>query len=945
MSTQPEAILESELIQQLVKNGYQKVLVEDEASLIANLKNQLEKLNNLTFSDSEFKRVMNILGKGSEFERAKTLRSRQYIQSDDGDSIYFSFLDKENFEKNIFQITKQITIYGRFENRYDVTLLVNGLPLVQIELKKRGCEISEAYNQIDRYKRHSFAANLGLFQFVQLFIISNGVNTKYFANNRVGALDFKQTFFWSDENNKKITNLTSFADTFLEKNHLLRMITNYTVLAESTKSLMVLRPYQFYAVERIVNQVSSTEKNGYIWHTTGSGKTLTSFKASQILTSMESVDKVLFVVDRKDLDYQTTKEFNSFSEGSVDGTNNTNSLVKQMTSNTSETKLIVTTIQKLNNAIDNNRHKNVVENLKDKKVILIFDECHRSQFGETHNRIKKFFNNCQMFGFTGTPIFAENSVRNVFGKRTTKELFDECLHKYVITDAIRDENVLRFLVEYIGKYKKKGNSLIDIPVEGIDTKEVLDSEDRLDKISSFILQYHLEKSDNQRYTGMFCVSNIKTLIKYYDLFKSKDHNLKIATIFSYGMNEEPDDPTGELFFDDDMFSDHNLNKSSHSRDKLEEYIGDYNNMFGTNYTTKDSKKFYDYYNDIAKRVKRGEIDILLVVSMFLTGFDSKRLNTLYVDKNLRYHGLIQAFSRTNRILGKNKSHGNIVCFRNLKKSTDEAIALYSNKDAKEEILMQPYENYIESFGDYLKKLYEVAPTVESVDDFETNAQKEMFVRAFRGLLRIQNTLSSFVDFSFVDLDIDEQTFVDYKSKYLDLYDSTLNKKENVSVLNNIDFEIELIRRDKITVDYILNLIASLINSNEKLVKKKRKQISDLINSEITLRSKRELIEKFIDQRLEGLKDEDELIEAFDSFWADEKRKAFDKICAVEKLDKNKLQAIVEEFIYSGQAPSIRKNIMNAMLEQQTLLQRSSSVNRIVEKIEVFIETFTEKLAA
>ena len=945
MSTQPEAILESELIQQLVKNGYQKVLVEDEASLIANLKNQLEKLNNLTFSDSEFKRVMNILGKGSEFERAKTLRSRQYIQSDDGDSIYFSFLDKENFEKNIFQITKQITIYGRFENRYDVTLLVNGLPLVQIELKKRGCEISEAYNQIDRYKRHSFAANLGLFQFVQLFIISNGVNTKYFANNRVGALDFKQTFFWSDENNKKITNLTSFADTFLEKNHLLRMITNYTVLAQSTKSLMVLRPYQFYAVERIVNQVSSTEKNGYIWHTTGSGKTLTSFKASQILTSMESVDKVLFVVDRKDLDYQTTKEFNSFSEGSVDGTNNTNSLVKQMTSNTSETKLIVTTIQKLNNAIDNNRHKNVVENLKDKKVILIFDECHRSQFGETHNRIKKFFNNCQMFGFTGTPIFAENSVRNVFGKRTTKELFDECLHKYVITDAIRDENVLRFLVEYIGKYKKKGNSLIDIPVEGIDTKEVLDSEDRLDKISSFILQYHLEKSDNQRYTGMFCVSNIKTLIKYYDLFKSKDHNLKIATIFSYGMNEEPDDPTGELFFDDDMFSDHNLNKSSHSRDKLEEYIGDYNNMFGTNYTTKDSKKFYDYYNDIAKRVKRGEIDILLVVSMFLTGFDSKRLNTLYVDKNLRYHGLIQAFSRTNRILGKNKSHGNIVCFRNLKKSTDEAIALYSNKDAKEEILMQPYENYIESFGDYLKKLYEVAPTVESVDDFETNAQKEMFVRAFRGLLRIQNTLSSFVDFSFVDLDIDEQTFVDYKSKYLDLYDSTLNKKENVSVLNNIDFEIELIRRDKITVDYILNLIASLINSNEKLVKKKRKQISDLINSEITLRSKRELIEKFIDQRLEGLKDEDELIEAFDSFWADEKRKAFDKICADEKLDKNKLQYIVEEFIYSGQAPSIRKNIMNAMLEQQTLLQRSSSVNRIVEKIEVFIETFTEKLAA
>ena len=335
------------------------------------------------------------------------------------------------------------------------------------------------------------------------------------------------------------------------------MITNYTVLAESTKSLMVLRPYQFYAVERIVDQVSSTEKNGYIWHTTGSGKTLTSFKASQILTSMESVDKVLFVVDRKDLDYQTTKEFNSFSEGSVDGTNNTNSLVKQMTSNTSETKLIVTTIQKLNNAIDNNRHKNVVENLKDKKFILIFDECHRSQFGETHNRIKKFFNNCQMFGFTGTPIFAENSVRNVFGKRTTKELFDECLHKYVITDAIRDENVLKFSVEYIGEYKKKQSSLnfVDIDVEGIDTKELLDSEDRLDKISNYILQYHAAKTHNKHFTGLFCVSSIDTLIRYYDLFKAKSHNLKIATIFSYGMNEEPDDPTGDLFFDDDMFSE------------------------------------------------------------------------------------------------------------------------------------------------------------------------------------------------------------------------------------------------------------------------------------------------------------------------------------------------------------------------------------------------------
>ena len=394
-----------------------------------------------------------------------------------------------------------------------------------------------------------------------------------------------------------------------------------------------------------------------------------------------------------------------------------------------------------------------------------------------------------------------------------------------------------------------------------------------------------------------------------------------------------------------MFLEKKLNKSSHSRDKLEEYIGDYNEMFGTNFTTKDSKKFYDYYNDIALRVKRGEIDVLLVVSMFLTGFDSKKLNTLYVDKNLKYHGLIQAFSRTNRILGKKKSQGNIVSFRNLKKATDEAVALYSDKDANEEIIMQSYEKYIEDFEVCLSKLYEIAPSVEIIDDFERESEREMFVRAFRALMRVKNTLSTFVDFSFSDIGIDEQVFADYKSKYLDLYDSSINSKEKDSILNDVDFEIELIRKDKITVDYILNLISNIMSSNKKLVDKKKKQIYDLINSEITLRSKRELIEKFIDQRLEGLKDEEELIEAFDKFWAEEKSIAFHDICTKEKLDKEKLEDIIEEFIYSGQAPSIRKNIMNAMLEQQTLLKRTASVNRIVEKIEAFIETFTEKLAA
>lgn len=504
MSKQSEQILEEKLIVQLQKLGYQYMSVSSEASLLANLKTQLEKHNNFSLSNAEFDKVLNILNKGSVFEKAKTLREKQHIVRDNGENLYFEFLNIEHWCQNEYQVTNQVAAEGKYKNRYDVTLLINGLPLVQIELKRRGLELKEAFNQINRYQRHSFGANSALFQYLQLFIISNGVNTKYYANNRHQS--FKQTFYWTDRENKRLTNiLNGFTSDFLEPCHVSKMICKYIVLNEAYKMLMVLRPYQFYAVEALIDRVKNSNKNGYIWHTTGSGKTLTSFKASQVLMNLPQVHKVVFVVDRKDLDYQTTKEFNSFSEGCIDGTDNTSNLVKQFLGTYKDkkgeaknTKLIVTTIQKLNTAISKLRYESKMAELKDKRIVFIFDECHRSQFGDTHRRINDFFNNIQLFGFTGTPIFKDNAVKNDLGKRTTKDLFTDCLHKYVITDAIRDENVLKFSVEYVGRYKRKDTATeIDIEVEDIDTKELMESPKRLDMIADYIIANHSRKNPQQ----------------------------------------------------------------------------------------------------------------------------------------------------------------------------------------------------------------------------------------------------------------------------------------------------------------------------------------------------------------------------------------------------------------------------------------------------------------
>lgn len=958
MSHQSEAQLEHQLIQQLLGLGYASAKIQDGAALVANLKTQLEAFNQASYSDKEMEAILNHLEKGNVFEKAKTLRDRFSFTRADGEVVYVRFYDSENWQNNLFQVTNQVQQTGSYLNRYDVTLLVNGLPLVQIELKRRGLEIKEAFNQINRYQRHSFWSNHGLFQYVQVFVISNGVNTKYLANNKLQSV--KQTFSWADVKNKNISELTEFAAAFLKPDHLGKMIAQYVVMNEAHKIMMILRPYQYYAAEAIIKQVSTSNDNGYIWHTTGSGKTLTSFKASQVVMDLPGVHKVVFVVDRKDLDYQTMKEFNAFKEDSVDVTNNTSSLVKQLTD---DTKLVLTTIQKLNNAISKTHYGKRLAALQNKKVVFIFDECHRSQFGETHNRITGFFAKSQLFGFTGTPIFADNASKNDLGKRTTKDLFGDCLHKYVITDAIRDQNVLKFGIEYIGKYKNKSNTFIDIEVEDIDKKEVFDSPKRLEKIVDYILAYHDQKTFSKAYSALFAVSSIENVIKYYELFQKKKeegkHNLRIATIFTYGANEEDEAAQDYLPADASISKAAELKvsyRTSHTRDKLESFIEDYNQLYGTSFSTKNAKQFEGYFKDLSKRLKEREkatfndekdrLDLVLVVNMLLTGFDAKKVNTLYVDKNLRQHGLIQAFSRTNRILSEQKSQGNILCFRNLKKATDEAITLFSNRAAIETVLMPSYEGIAEKFEEALKNLRLIAPTYQSVDDFPSEQEDAAFVQAFRKLMRSMNVLQSYADFDWEDLAIDQQEYEDYKSKYLDLYDRIKSDraKQKTSILDDIDFELELIHRDVINVAYILKLLAKLKDAKSSEAQAQKKAILDLLGGDVQLRSKRELIEQFIEENLPHIDDVDAIEDAFEQYWQDQKVLALGKICEDENLDQAQFKALIDAYIFSGREP-IRDDVFKCLANRPSILQARAIGQRILEKMKTYVEVFVHGMAA
>ena len=974
MSTQSEAQLEQDLIDQLVAADFKPVDIGNAEALKANLKTQLERANGVTLTEREFGSLLIKLEKGNIFDKSKRLKEKVDVTREDG-TIYYLNLLFDDAKKNCFQVTNQITIQGTYENRYDVTILVNGLPLIQIELKRRGIELAEAFNQIKRYDKHTYGAQGGLFNYVQLFVISNGVNTKYFSNNR--ELSFKQTFHWTDVENNKINALPQFADAFLNQSHLTKMLSRYIVQNESGKFLMVLRPYQFYAVEAIVNQVKTNSNHGYIWHTTGSGKTLTSFKTAQILSTLEEVDRVVFVVDRKDLDYQTAKEFDAFLKGSVDSTGDTKSLLNQFLGsrpvpkkalNTKESsandgeelpqvaeyapiysndlnrinKLTITTIQKLNNLITKPRFKGQVEHLRQERVVFIFDECHRSQFGETHQNIVEFFEKAQLFGFTGTPIFADNATANkVAGKgtqkRTTKDLFGERLHSYVIVDAIKDDNVLPFAIEYYGKLKHK-NGGMDVDVSSIDVDEFHSSTTRIKQVCEHIVGIHGHKTKG-KFNAMLCVANIPDLITYYDTFKTLKeegkHKLNIGTIFSYGVNEEEE-------FDGEVNGKGvaEANDKVHSREKLDAYIADYNQQFGTSYSTQDTDSFYNYYKDLSNRTKNGEVDILLVVNMFLTGFDAPGLNTIYVDKNLKHHGLVQAFSRTNRLNGTVKSHGNVMCYRNLKPQADEAFTLFSNKQPIEHIEVPDLNGLTEDFAKALEALKVIAPDVQSVDDLPDENMQAGFIKQFRILMRLKNQLETFSDFDIKALGISEQEFVDYASKYSDLA-RALKKgpADKESILADIDFELELLQRDEVNVSYIRHLLMTMLEEScDEAKEKKRQVIANLLATEPTLYSKRSLIEDFIEKSMQGLVKGAEFYEYIE----EQKQKEIAQLTEDEKLDSEKLQALILNIENGFEVDKLKSDdVVDLTTQRVGIRDRRTLTSRITERLKGFVETFIE----
>ena len=908
-----EARLENRMIDQLVKQGYEQVQIDDVNSLEKNFREQVNKHNKIelkgkNLSDKEFERLMvKISGKGV-FQSAKELRQKQDIQRDDGTIIYIELFNTKDWCKNTFQVTHQTTVEGKYTNRYDVTILINGLPLVQVELKRRGIDMKEAFNQIKRYKRHSY---FGLYKFIQLFVISNGVDTKYFANGDQ-ELNYGFTFYWTDVNNERITNLEQFCLFFLDRCHIGKMIARYMIINETEKMLMVMRPYQVYAVENIVSRALDTSNNGYVWHTTGSGKTITSFKTSQILALEPSINQVFFLVDRKDLDKQTLDEFNKFDPGCVDMTNQTDKLIQQIKDSTKP--LIITTIQKMANACSNPKYASVMEKYKDLKTVFIIDECHRSQFGDMHRQISRTFSKAQYFGFTGTPRFKENPSQD---GRSTADIFEKCLHTYLIKDAIKDENVLGFSVDYMKFVEWSGKTEEDIMVEGIDTDEVFMADERIGIIAQDIINHHNVKTRDRKYNALFTVSSIPLLIKYYETFKSIKHDLKIGAIFTYGANEDLD------------------KNPEHSREALDRIIKDYNKMYKTNFS---SHTFDSYFRDICKKIKNTEIDIVIVVNMLLTGFDAKRLNTLYVDKSLKYHDLIQAFSRTNRVETDTKPFGNIVCYRTTKARVDEAVKLFSQTDSIDTVIMKPYEDYLSKFNEAIKRLLEITPVVESVDSLESEDDIKAFIIAFREVAKLLVSLKTFNQFDLDNTDsmINTQMFEDYKSKYYELYRKLSNDKEKSSILNDVTFSLELIQTDKINVSYILNLIRNVDLTDEE---QKQKDIADIESKLVNITDdelflKADLIKSFLKSILPALKEEDSIDEALDKHMNKERQKEIEKFASDNNINLETLETIINEYEYSGIFPD---RLIGQSIEAPFLKKIS-----IIENIKGFVKNLLKK---
>ena len=938
MTAQSEQALENGLIATLQDMSYDYVQIKEETNLLSNFKAQLEKHNakaladigRTSFTDKEFDKICIYLEGGTLFEKSKKLRDLYPLETEDGQHrIWVEFLNKNHWCQNEFQVSNQITVEGRKTCRYDVTILINGLPLVQIELKKRGVELKQAYNQVQRYQKTSFR---GLFDYIQLFVISNGVNTRYFANNP--NCGYKFTFNWTLPNNEPVNDLSQFANHFFDKCVLGKIISKYIVMHEGDKCLMVLRPYQYYAVEKILDRVQNTNKNGYIWHTTGAGKTLTSFKAAQLVAELDGIDKVLFVVDRHDLDTQTKAEYEAFEPGAVDGTDDTYELVKRLKS---DKKIILTTIQKLNTAIKKDFYNKRIQELRDKKFVMIFDECHRSHFGECHKNIVNFFRNLQIFGFTGTPIFVENAKQDI----TTKEVFGDCLHKYMIKDAIADENVLGFLVEY---YQGK-----------LDANQ--ESDIRMKEIASFILKNFRKSTFDGEFNAIFAVQSVPMLLKYYKIFKDLQPDIKIAAIFTYAPNSSQDDARTGM--------NQGFETDAVQSDELQAIMDDYNAHFGTAFTTDNFGAYYDDINERMKKRKAGmePIDLLLVVGMFLTGFDAKKLNTLYVDKNLEYHGLLQAFSRTNRVLNEKKRFGKILCFRDLKDKVDESLKLFS-AGGIEDVLRKPFQEVKRTFNEMSEAFLQKYPTMESVDALKSEYDKKKFLLAFREIIKERAEIQIYEDFDADDpgLILSEQDYNDYRSKYLDMTVGFIKEEKtdepslleepqaeygDGGKLEDIDFCLELLHSDVVNVAYILSLISNL-NPSDENYEQKRQEILDTMIKDAAMRKKTQLIDDFIKRNVDYDKagfqrakaDGTMDLEArLKNYIIERKTEAVEDLAMTEGVDPEALGKYMSEYDYLGrEKPEIIQDAVRK--KKMGLLARSATVRRIVEKMREIIDLFS-----
>lgn len=977
-SYQSEQALENEFIKMLTEQGYDYLEIHDSEALIKNLRTQLEIVNDYKFTDSEWDRFFNdSIANNNDGIVEKTRKIQedniQVLKKDDGTSKNITLIDKKCIHNNRLQVINQyVENTGNYDNRYDVTILVNGLPLVHVELKRRGIALKEAFNQINRYQRDSFWAGSGLYEYIQIFVISNGTSTKYYSNttreshikeqtstrnkSKKTSNSFEFTSFWADSNNKVIPDLVDFTRTFFAKHTILNILTKYCVFT-SENLLLVMRPYQIVATERILNRIQvatnykkmgTIEAGGYIWHTTGSGKTLTSFKTAQLASKLDYIDKVLFVVDRKDLDYQTMKEYDRFQKGAANGNRSTKVLQKQLEDTTS--KIIVTTIQKLSEFVKRNKNHPVYQ----KHMVLIFDECHRSQFGDMHKMIVQNFKNYHLFGFTGTPIFAKNAGRTTNPDFcTTEQAFGEKLHTYTIVDAINDGNVLPFRIDYINTIKAK-EGMTDKEVEAINTEEALSSPERVSNVVSYIIEHFDQKTKRnsfydlkgQRVNGfnsMFAVASIPMAKKYYLEFKKqleeKQKELTIATIYSYAQNEED---TSDGILDDEGFETNLLDKSS--REFLDFAIDEYNKKFKTNFSS-EGNGFQDYYKDLSDKVKHREIDLLIVVNMFLTGFDATTLNTLWVDKNLKQHGLIQAYSRTNRILNSVKTYGNIVCFRNLQEATNDAIALFGDKNATGIVLLKSYEDYYYGYEDdngkkqigYEERIAMLLQKYPLGAQIVGEKAEKDFIVSIGNILRLRNILSSFDKFAGNEI-LSERDFQDYTGMYVDLYQKYKQKDdgEKESIKDDIVFEMELVKQVEVNIDYILMLVAKYHQSNCE-DKEILGTIDKAIKSSLALRSKKELIDGFISK----INADTNVMDDWGKFVKEQKEIDLKKIINDENLNEEETRKFLDNAFRDGQVKTNGTDIEKILPPMRRFGggNRAEKKENIIVKVKKFFEKY------